>query len=343
MMVVGKKIKSFIVIAMWALAIVAFMFTLLQLFNPGKQNVEKVVYSSEITANMDYSIRLDDTPVYGGAKDADPSKYYVMPFTDYMALNCSYSYNGSSAADITADSYVTAFLVSYILDADDEVELWKKEYTLSELETINVIDITASGENNIKINFDEYTGLIAQIEEEYNFKTSYYLMIVYTAEFNVLQGTSNETRVLQPYIKVHFEDLIYEVEKSPSGLADITIINTETVVGEINWDLVIIGGIIFLMLAAAAILLPNKIIGRVPLSDEARAIKQITVKYGDRIVKIVDKPVLSENTVRLQAIEDIMKIADEIGQPIFSVAIDKETYFYVNNNGVIYYIALITE
>lgn len=343
MMVVGKKVKSLIVIAMWILAVIAFAFTIIQIFNPGEQSLDKIVYSSKITSTMDYSVRLDDTPVYGGAKDAAPSKYYVMPFTDYMTLNCSYTYTGSSEADITTNSYITAFLVSYILDADEEVELWKKEYTLSELESMQVIDTAAAGDESIRISFEEYTNLINQIEEEYNFRTSYYLMVVYTSEFNVVQGASTQSRVLQPYIKVHFEDLIYEVEKSPSVEADITIINTQTVVGEINWDLVIIGGIIFLILAIAAVLLPNKLVGKVPLSEEARAIKQITVKYGDRIVKIVDKPVLSDDTVKLQTIEDVMKIADEIGQPIFSVAIDKETYYYVNNNGVIYYIALTTE
>jgi len=343
MMVVGKKIKSVIVIAIWGLAVIAFAFTLLQVFNPGEQSIDKVAYSSDISSTIDYSVRLDDTPVYGGAKDADPSKYYVMPFTDYMTLNCSYSYNGSSAADITASSYITAFLVSYILDADDEVELWKKEYTLSELESTQVIDVSALGENSIRVSFDEYTNLITQIEEEYNFQTSYYLMIVYTTEFNVVQGASTQNRILQPYIKVHFEDLIYEVEESPAAEAAINLINTEVVIGEINWDFVIISGIIFLIFAATAALLPSKIIGKVPLSEEARAIRQITVKYGDRIVKIVDKPILSDSTVRLESIEDVMKIADEIGQPIFSVAIDKETYYYVNNNGVIYYIALTTQ
>lgn len=342
-MVVGKKVKSLIVIALWAIAAVVFIFTILQIFNPGEQNIDRVVYSSDINSSIDYTIRLDDTPVYGEGKDADPSKYYVMPFTDYMTLNCQYTYNGSNAADITTNSYITAFLVSYILDADDEVELWKKEYTLSALETAQVIDFSASGEKSIRVNFDEYTNLIAEIEETYNFKTSYYLMIVYTAEFNVIQGVTTETRILQPYIKVHFEDLIYEVEESPSAQADISLINTQLVVGEINWDIVIIGGIMFLLFAAAAILLPGKIVGRVPLSEEAKAIKKITVKYGDRIVKIVEKPVLSDNTIRLDSIEDVMKIADEIGQPIFSVAIDKETYYYVNNNGVIYYIALTTE
>lgn len=343
MMVVNKKVKSLIVVIMWVLAVFAFVFTLVQIFNPGEQNIDKVVYSSEMTSNIDYSIRLVDTPVYGGAKDADPSKYYVMPFTDYMTLDCSYSYNGSSEADIKTDSYVTAFLVSYILDADQEVELWKKEYTLSELESAQVIDISAAGEDSIKINFDEYTNLIAQIEETYNFKTSYYLMIVYTTEFIVTKDTSIESRVLQPYIKVHFEDLIYEVEASNTAKADIKLISSQLVVGEINWDLVIIGGVLFVILAAAAILLPNKIVGRVPLSEEAKAIKKITIKYGERIVNIAEKPVLSDNTVRLNSIEDVMKIADEVGQPIFSVAIDKETYYYVNNNGVIYYIALTTE
>ena len=343
MMVVGKKIKSLIVIAMWILSAIAFAFTLLQIFYPGEQSIDKIVYSSEITSTIDYSVRLKDTPVYNTAKDADPSKYYVMPFTDYMTLDCKYSYNGTSAADITTNSYITAFLVSYILDADEEVELWKKEYTLSALETAQVIDVSATSENSIKVNFDEYSSLIKQIEETYNFKTSYYLMIMYTTEFTVVQGTSTENRVLQPYIKVHFEDLIYEVEESAVAEADIMLINTETITGEISWDMVIIGGIVFLIFAVTAIILPSQIVGRVPLSDEAKAIRQITIKYGDRIVKIAEKPVLSDNTVKLESIEDAMKIADEIGQPIFSVAIDKVTYYYVNNNGVIYYIALTTE
>ena len=207
MMVVGKKVKSFIIVIVWILAVLAFAFTLLQIFNPSEHTDEKAVYTSQISSTIDYSIRLTNTPVYNRAKDAEPAKYYLMPFTDYMSLDCNYSLTGNNEAVLATNSYVTAFLISYIEEAGDEEILWKKEYALAESETNETTGTAIEGTKNVKVEFEDYSALIDQIYDIYNFKSSYYLMIVYTTEFNINYGGNTVTKVLQPYLRINIDDL----------------------------------------------------------------------------------------------------------------------------------------
>ncbi len=343
MMAVGKSAKSLILIVVWGLAVIALLFTLFQIFNPGERTINQTLYNSQIESAIDYTVRLKSTPVYERAKNADPSKYYLLPFTDYMAIDYNYSVKGSDEANIITNSYVTAFLVSYIDEGNDEIELWKKEYTISENEKKEITASETTDEKRINLELNQFTSLIAQVEDEYNFRSQYYLLIVYTTEFEITHASRTETKILQPKLRINIDDLLYQVDNSGIANASVEFTEQKKISDVINWDYVLISGTLFIILAVFAMLLPTKIINSEPLTKEARSIRQITMKYGDRIVKILDKPVLSDSTVRLESIDYVMKIADEIAQPIFSVSIDKETYYYVNNNGVIYYISLKTK
>ena len=58
--------------------------------------------------------------------------------------------------------------------------------------------------------------------------------------------------------------------------------------------------------------------------ETAKKIKQITIKYGDRVVNVSEKPAMDKKAIRVESIEDVAKIADEISQPIFCLKDNKE-------------------
>ena len=136
------------------------------------------------------------------------------------------------------------------------------------------------------------------------------------------------------------DDFLFSIKKYDLTADKIEINQTAKVADDINWDLVIIGSIIFLLLAVLAIILPTKLISSVQLSDNEKEIKRINIKYGDRIVNILGKPEFTEKTAKLKGIEDVIKVSDEIGQPIFCINTDSEIYYFVIDNNIMYYIAI---
>ena len=339
-MVVAKSTKSLIVVFVWILAVLAFGYTLMQVLFPAEHTVEKNIYESDITSAIDYSVRLTNTPVYNKAIDAEPAKYYIVPFTDYISLDCSYSLNSAYEADLKTKSYATVFLISYIDEGNDEVVLWKKEYTLAEAEENQATGASISGEKSLKLRLEDFGSLIDQIFDTYGFKSNYYLMVTYTTEFDISYNGYEETRILQPKLRINLEDLLFEIQEDNQSNAKIQITHQETVADEINWEMVIVGGSIFLLLAVFAMLLPAKILTTIALSDEAKVLKQISIKYGDRIVNISEKPDTQSKSAMVEDISDLIRIADETGQPVFCTKSVGQVYYYVTINDVIYYIAL---
>jgi len=339
-MITGKRTKTFIAIVLWLLAGLAFLFTLMQVLFPDERTVENAVFTADTVSSVDYSIRLKNTPIYDRAKDADPAKYYVLPFTDYITVDCKYTYNSQNAANISVNSYVTAFLVSYIDEGNEEVIIWKKEYALSELETNESAGSEISGEKQIRLELDEYTSLIDQIYDTYSFKTKYYLMVLYSTEFTADYGGKTVNKIQQPYIRIDLDELLYGIQENNLSKGKLEITQQSIVDGEISWDAVIVGGTVFLFLAALAVLVPRKMIASADTLGEAKQIRQINIKYGDRIVHIKEKPALDHKAIMVADMEDVIKIADEIGQPIFSIGVDSEVYYYVVNNNVMYYVVV---
>ncbi|MEX1377177.1 MAG: DUF5305 family protein [Eubacteriales bacterium] len=339
-MVVAKSTKTILVILVWVLAVVAFAFTMLQILNPTEHTVEKTIYESDITSAIDYNVRLTNTPVYNKPMDAEPAKYYIVPFTDYISLDCSYSLESAYEADIQANSYATVFLISYIDEGNDEVILWKKEYTLSDTEANQTTGTSISGEKGLKLRLEEYDTLIDQIFDTYGFKSNYYLTIMYTTEFTVSYNGHQEKKTLQPKLRINLEDLLFEVQEDSLSKGKIQMSQQETVADEINWEMVIVGGAIFLLLAVFAMLLPTKILSTASLSEQEKILKQINIKYGDRIVNTFDMPSMQTKAAKVEDITDIIKIADETGQPVFCTKSDGETHYYVTINDVIYYITV---
>ena len=336
----GKKLKFIISFLVWALAALAFFYTLVQILNPSEHTEENTVYSADISSTMEYTVRLNDTLVFNRAKDADIAKYYIMPFTDYVSIDCSYNLSSQTEALISSESYVAAFLVSYIDDGSDEVILWKKEYPLADNEAIEATGTNLSSEKNVKIEFTEYSELIDQIYETYNFKTNYYIMVVYTTEFVTEYSGITKTKIMQPYIRIDIEDFLFSISQNSVSDTKIEIYQEITVADEVSWNAVIVGSAVFILLAILAIILPSRIVSNVQLSNNSKEIKKINVKYGDRIVNIAGKPDISQKTAKVNSVEDLIKISDEISQPVFCAAIDNEVYYYVVNSDIMYYIMM---
>ena len=63
---------------------------------------------------------------------------------------------------------------------------------------------------------------------------------------------------------------LYQVEENNIPEDKIEITQQITVTDEVDWDLVIVGGTIFILLAVLAILLPSRIITSVSLSGDSK-------------------------------------------------------------------------
>ena len=80
--------------------------------------------------------------------------------------------------------------------------------------------------------------------------------------------------------------------------------------------------------------------GRLKLEREAQALHK---KYAERVAEVRGPVVVSGETIPLNSMEDLVKIADELGKPIFHQSAEGDQLYYVLDGTTRYQYTLVGE
>jgi len=311
---------------------------------PGYETSTKTNLEAVCTSEITYSLLMEENPVYDSTK-VDGEKYYLKPFTRYVNLDCKMNIATDKDADIECTTRVYGLLISEIVTEDGVDIVWQKRYDYQTNQTKSQsgtnLDVGRYAYVNLK-NYDELADLLI---EEYNIYTDYYLRIIFESDILISFNGETKTEQVTSYVDVPFTDNVMEIENNSPTSSNIFFSDEISAKKEANKELVFLFLIVFAALMLCLIIVVFRTKGVDKKDTFTFEKEKIFKEYGNRLAGLTDTLTYQSSVmISIEKIEDMVKIADEIGQTIFYFEVDAEEErkieFYVFDEGRIYYLVI---
>ena len=343
-LVLKKSIRIALIITFCTVALLAIGFLLAKIFLPDYQLIDEVVAQAEGEARIEYEVHLTDNPIYK-EKALDEDNYYLKPFTGYVDMNCTVDLKSDDPVQIETVNGVDVILISQLGSNDEAEVIWQKEYIYAKQET----DYSDTGEislaRQVRLDFASFDALVTQLIDEYDLMTDYLIKV----KFNVLatliyDGVEKETP-MDVELVIPFTDSIFTIDGETTNKQTILIeekINEEL---GVDFNSLILG---FVVLLTSLVILLLFVLKTTHSGNEDMfeiEISKIFKEYGDRLAGLSETLDYQASVmISINKIQDMVKIADEIGQTVFYYQVEEENErkieFYVFDEGRIYYMVM---
>lgn len=303
--------------------------------------IEQIVpaYSYTNKACVNYEVFLIENPIYS-TESLGERNVYVTSLIDYINTVYKYEFTGDSPSEVSGKYNVIGILEGRINTEKGYKVLWQKEYVLQPETVFSENNKTVSIEQNIPINVKTYTDFtdLAVSTLKMNFKT---MLTIYWDIF--VEAKTDKGLVKENFscvLEVPVGDKYFEVggnliQEKTGGFEE-----TEMVISP-SYEKIMTLSKIGCMFCAVLLLFIIVFTAKVAqISKLEKAIKQIFKNHGSRMVaSFSEVPAVSNIVIEVSSIDDLVKIADDVGRPILyrnRSNIGEITSFYVIGDSVIY-------
>lgn len=292
---------------------------------PSEQETEVAVYSCQQAAGLDYQVYFVPNQFFPEVS-AGPGLGYLNSLVDYIDTHFTYKCIGEAPAEISGDYQVTAALTGYLLKnkpnstsfEKEKIKIWEKTEVLVPATPFSVQDTNCILEGQIPVDFNSYTDFVDSLREEFRYTADEIdLTVAYKVNAKIKTADGEITETMAPTMLIVMEGDAFTVDGQLTDQKDgkITKPQMETVPGMQTKRIEYAAGAgVFLLLLLGLIFgTAAETIG--PAEADLR---RIVKKYGDWIVNGRGKiPALfSEKFLAMESFEDLIKVADEVGQPV---------------------------
>lgn len=308
------------------------------------KETEDIHYMYKSKGSIDYKVYLKPDIMYD-QKYLEKGRYYVFKYIDYVDMDLKYDYTSSASAGLKTEYSVTAYLQG--LHGDDNEVLWSKKYDLvpNKIEQKDNSGITIEFE--VPVTLNNY----ANIKESLYLDSKVNAPVILNVVFNIhtiattKYGTIEDS--ISPNLIIPIGSSVFKMEGKPESTGENKII--EKVKSRIPLDK---GKLIFLFGVSFALLL---IVIIVALAQEAappdafdKSIANIFKEHSERLAGMEHTISYQfSDVINVSSIEDMIKIADEVGQPVFYYKVDgsmeRKIEFFVFDNSRTYYMVIFGE
>jgi len=243
-----------------------------------------------------------------------------------------YQFYGERAANINGVYKVTAEVEGYTGEKETYKTIWKKSFMLIPETSFEEYNDKLNIQEEISVNLADYKNFVNQIEEVSKVncpvKLTVYMDVSLKAQ---TQHGIIEERV-NPSMVIPLNTGYFEITKNIPPEKQSAIEETRQVQLPVNKNLIIIySGVLGIML----ILLLCTVFLTVGTEKDSftKALNKIFKKHGSRLVALNSNiPGSLKDYNKVKSIDDLVRIADEIGKPImykYSAEPKEITHFYV--------------
>jgi len=337
------KKRAVLITCILAIAVL-FSFIARELLTARYTEVEKVYYSYKSTGSIDYKVYLKPNTMYE-EKHLEKDRYYIFKFIDRIEMDFKYEYLASAVAELNTEYSVNAYLQG--LHGDENEVLWSKKFVLVPDKTVRSEDSASVINFSLPVYLDNYTG----IKESFYLESDVNAPVVLNIVFNVhtIAQTKNGTAedVVSPNLSIPIGNTVIRIEGEPTATGENKISEMVKQKLPVNKGLVI-----FLAGLSIAFLIFTIFVGLaepVPPPDEfERKIARIFREYSERLAGMEHTISYQfSEVINVSSIEDMVKIADEVGQPVFyykvNSSVERKIEFFVFDNNRIYYMVIFGE
>ena len=341
---IKEHIRRKIIIILSVLLIASSGMTLWRFLQPLK--LEKDVPACKYTqqAQVNYLVHFKPNN-YFDEPTAGPGRGYITSLTDYIETQLVYQLKGDSPVSIQGNMQVIARLSGYILQnkagdtgEKEKIIIWEKTTPL-----LPLTPYTGNAQTGIKkiipIQLDQFRDFANQINTTFYSPTDAVELTVFydiTATVSNDQGIS--TSQVCPQLVIPLQGNAFAIGGLLTDKKD-NFINVKKMVevpGTRTARQISVG--VTILLALLLLLIQFMTVSEIE-DPAARELRTIIKKHGDRIVAgVFNLPaILEKNTLVLQSFYDLVKVADEVAQPILYENVQEGVHsFFVINEPRIY-------
>lgn len=300
---------------------------------------QMTLYSYNNKSDIHYQVQLKPNILYDKAT-LDEDKVYITEFVDSIQATFEYQFKGEGKADIVGDYEIVAQMEGY---AGNEKEgntktIWKKDFILVPKKSFQQNDHIFSIKEDVSLELDDYNNFAAQVLEVSKVGIPVKLSVGMNINFQANTNKGVADVKISPSLNMPINTNYFEIRKNvqdDTGGIQVSKqiqqpVNKIAVTIYIFLDILALSGLLFIIFG-------TQISTKDPL---IRSLKRIFKKHGDRLVALTNEVAgMDEIYNEVKNIEDLVRIADEIGKPImyqYSENYSDMTKFYVFDDKQVY-------
>lgn len=311
--------------------------------NPGIKEEKIARYSYNNKPDVRYRVFLKQNILYE-EDNLDEGKLYLTQFIDYIRTYFSYEFSGERRADIKGDYSIVAVVEGYMTEKETTKTIWQKEFILSPRTNFEGKDEKITIGREVLLRLDEYNNFASQINESTKLNIPVKLSVVMDINMKTNTDKGEIVEKFRPSIIVPLNTSYFEIEKKgveekPGAIEETKQVSLKPDMNKIIPYGIIIGistmGLLFLLFFTS---------GAIQMDPYIKELKKIFKTHGNRLVALNSEiTVTCKACSKVRTIEDLVRIADEIGKPIlyqYSSDFKDITQFYVADNDCMYILDL---
>ncbi len=315
-----------------------------ELFMPDNELIKESLLKGTGSSTMSYTVHLKENPVTD-ARELEQGQYYLKPFVDYLDVTCDFALDADQEASFVLKDKIDIVLVSQVGTDEETKVIWEKTNAGAPLQETSNVGQSITSQRSIRLRFENFDALVNSLIEEYDLVTDYVIKVVYDATVTLDYHGATQEEKFTSYITIPFTNPIIEIGGIPDGSHEVSINQDVQHSTAPDLSLLILYGAAILVCIGIIIMIRFKTKALAREDAYSQKVADIFKEYGNRLAGLSEALFYQSSVmISIDKIEDMVKIADEIGQTVFYYQADDEAErkieFYVFDEGRIYYMVL---
>lgn len=316
---VHRKIRFVVLAALLIIFLFSASKTFLAYRKPVVQEKELPVYKYSQTGKINYRAHLKPNNLYP-APVLEPGGIYLTSFIDKIETIFTYEFIGDKNARIYGAYDISATLEAYDTSKQKSVKIWEKTFPLGEQKRFDSQGEKASFTESVFLDIPYYNQFLEAVNKASGINAGEAKLIVRCniyAKAQTPDGTAEEN--IAPALTIPVGSKAFsigpEVVTQKAGKLNKKEKFVDPGVKKEKYIFSTVSALILIIMLVFGL----TTVGRsVQVDLEKKMLAAIWKKHGDRIVKAKEKIMLeTDKTVHLNSLEDVVKMADELGRPVF--------------------------
>lgn len=310
------NIKRIILILSGVIIASAGIFSALsELTNSKKISSETPVADYRSDINVSYNVIPKANMLYGDGV-LDEGLTYISEFVNQVDSNFEYKVSGDSTMNVSGYYTVNVVFTGYVDSEGKGVNVWSKQ---KEIVPRTEFNINATGDvlkQRVRIDVDDYNRFVKTVIEASNIKVPVKATVTMGGEA-VIKNSKGETKEpIMGSLIIPLDKSYFNIEKQGIESKDGKIVVVEKVNAPLNMLKLAVSIILAL---SGSIIIAYETISK-PLGNQEiqlKHVKKMLSSYGSRAAAVSKISAENmENSYEIKLMEDLVKVADELGKPI---------------------------
>ncbi len=339
-----KQTRTLLFIVLIIIILALLGLIALELYVPDVEMVKEPLLEGTGSSTMSYTVHLKENPVTD-KRELEQGQYYLKPFVDYLDISCDFALNTDREANFVLNDKIDVILVSQVGTEEETKVIWEKVNDGVPLQETDSVGQSIASSRSIRLRFENYDTLVNSLIEEYDLVTDYVIKVVYNATVTIDYNGMTQEEKFSSYITIPFTNPIIEIGGIPDGSREVSIEKDVQHSAALDMSLLILYGAGILVCIGIIIIIRFKTKALAKEDAYSQKVANIFKEYGNRLAGLTEALFYQSSVmISIDKIEDMIKIADEIGQTVFYYQADDEAErkieFYVFDEGRIYYMVI---